>query len=256
MAGKHDRAVPVRKAARWLARLAFAALLGARRRAGGNRRAAQPHGAGARRGRAGAVLRGRLVVPRPPRPGAVAGGGRAGRRAGRGDHAVRAGRPAVGDRAQRRPGRAGRGGRAEPPCAPPARPIGRRRASRRAPAPAVPDHEPAVRRRQGDPVRAGRQGRRPRRARSPCWTGRGSWTSAALAREAVDHGADLLGVAGGDGTQALVAGIAAGRDVPMVVISAGTRNHFALDLGLDRDDPAAGLDALGATASRSGSTSA
>jgi diacylglycerol kinase family enzyme len=67
---------------------------------------------------------------------------------------------------------------------------------------------------------------------------------AALAREAVDAGADLLGVAGGDGTQALVAGIAAGRDVPMMVISAGTRNHFALDLGLDRDDPATSLDAL------------
>ncbi len=67
---------------------------------------------------------------------------------------------------------------------------------------------------------------------------------AALARQAVDGGADLLGVAGGDGTQALVAGIAAGRDVPMTVISAGTRNHFALDLGLDRDDPASCLDAL------------
>jgi diacylglycerol kinase family enzyme len=66
----------------------------------------------------------------------------------------------------------------------------------------------------------------------------------ALARQAVDQGADLLGVAGGDGTQALVAGIAARRDVPMLVISAGTRNHFALDLGLDRDDPAAGLAAL------------
>jgi diacylglycerol kinase family enzyme len=67
---------------------------------------------------------------------------------------------------------------------------------------------------------------------------------AAMARQAVDAGADLLGVAGGDGTQALVAGIAAGRDVPIMVISAGTRNHFALDLGLDRDDPAASLDAL------------
>ena len=67
---------------------------------------------------------------------------------------------------------------------------------------------------------------------------------AALARQAVDAGADLLGVAGGDGTQALVAGIAAGRDVPMMVISAGTRNHFALDLGLDRDDPASCLNAL------------
>jgi diacylglycerol kinase family enzyme len=67
---------------------------------------------------------------------------------------------------------------------------------------------------------------------------------AAMARQAVDSGADLLGVAGGDGTQALVAGIAAGRDVPMMVISAGTRNHFALDLGLDRDDPATCLAAL------------
>ncbi len=67
---------------------------------------------------------------------------------------------------------------------------------------------------------------------------------AALARRAVDGGADLLGVAGGDGTQALVAGIAAGRDIPMMVISAGTRNHFALDLGLDREDPAACLDSL------------
>jgi diacylglycerol kinase family enzyme len=67
---------------------------------------------------------------------------------------------------------------------------------------------------------------------------------AALARHAVDGGADLLGVAGGDGTQALVAGIAASRDIPMMVISAGTRNHFALDLGLDRDNPAACLDSL------------
>jgi diacylglycerol kinase family enzyme len=67
---------------------------------------------------------------------------------------------------------------------------------------------------------------------------------AALAGQAVDGGADLLGVAGGDGTQALVAGIAAGRDIPMMVISAGTRNHFALDLGLDRDNPATCLEAL------------
>ena len=67
---------------------------------------------------------------------------------------------------------------------------------------------------------------------------------AALARQAVDGGADLLGVAGGDGTQALVAGIAAARDIPMMVISAGTRNHLALDLGLDRDDPSTCLDAL------------
>lgn len=66
----------------------------------------------------------------------------------------------------------------------------------------------------------------------------------ALARHAVARGADLLGVAGGDGTQALVAGVAAEHHLPFLVISAGTRNHFAMDLGLDRADPAAGLDAL------------
>src|SRR5215218_9816316 len=65
-----------------------------------------------------------------------------------------------------------------------------------------------------------------------------------LVRTAVANGADLLGVAGGDGTQALVAGIAAEHDIPLLVISAGTRNHFALDLGLDREDPSRCLDAL------------
>jgi diacylglycerol kinase family enzyme len=67
---------------------------------------------------------------------------------------------------------------------------------------------------------------------------------AALARKAVAQGCDLLGVAGGDGTQALVAGIAAEHDLPFLVISAGTRNHFALDLGLNREDPSTCLDAL------------
>ena len=67
---------------------------------------------------------------------------------------------------------------------------------------------------------------------------------AKVAGEAAERGADLLGVAGGDGTQALVAGIAAERGIPFVVISAGTRNHFALDLGLDREHPAACLNAL------------
>ena len=66
----------------------------------------------------------------------------------------------------------------------------------------------------------------------------------ALARKAVDEGADLLGVAGGDGTQALVAAVAVAYDIPFLVISAGTRNHFAMDLGLDREDPAGCLDAL------------
>ncbi|WP_030442201.1 diacylglycerol/lipid kinase family protein [Actinoplanes subtropicus] len=67
---------------------------------------------------------------------------------------------------------------------------------------------------------------------------------AEVARQAVRDGADLLGVAGGDGTQALVAAIAAEHGLPFLVISAGTRNHFALDLGLDREDPATCLDAL------------
>ncbi len=67
---------------------------------------------------------------------------------------------------------------------------------------------------------------------------------AALARRAIADGADLLGVAGGDGTQALVAGLAAEHGLPFLVISAGTRNHFALDLGLDREDPARCLEAL------------
>ncbi|MFE9426912.1 diacylglycerol/lipid kinase family protein [Kitasatospora sp. NPDC006697] len=66
----------------------------------------------------------------------------------------------------------------------------------------------------------------------------------ALARQAVADGADLLGVAGGDGTQALVAAVAAEHGLPFLVVSAGTRNHFAMDLGLDRADPARCLDAL------------
>jgi len=67
---------------------------------------------------------------------------------------------------------------------------------------------------------------------------------AEVARQAVADGADLLGVAGGDGTQALVAAVAAECGIPFVVVTAGTRNHFALDLGLDRDNPAACLSAL------------
>ncbi|KJK48575.1 diacylglycerol/lipid kinase family protein [Streptomyces sp. NRRL F-4428] len=67
---------------------------------------------------------------------------------------------------------------------------------------------------------------------------------AAVARRAVAEGADLLGVAGGDGTQARVAEVAAENELPFLVVSAGTRNHFAMDLGLDREDPARCLDAL------------
>ena len=54
---------------------------------------------------------------------------------------------------------------------------------------------------------------------------------------------DVVGMAGGDGSQALVGSIAAELGLPMVVVPAGTRNHLALDLGLDRDDVVGALDA-------------
>ena len=65
-----------------------------------------------------------------------------------------------------------------------------------------------------------------------------------LAEDAVDRGAGVIGMAGGDGSQALVATVASRRDVAHVCIPAGTRNHFALDLGLDRDDVVGALDAF------------
>ena len=66
-----------------------------------------------------------------------------------------------------------------------------------------------------------------------------------LARAAIDAGADVIGMAGGDGSQAVVASVASERGVAMVVVPAGTRNHFALDLGLDRGDVVGALDAFG-----------
>jgi diacylglycerol kinase family enzyme len=63
-----------------------------------------------------------------------------------------------------------------------------------------------------------------------------------LAEDAVAGGADVLGMAGGDGSQALVAEVASRHDIPMVVVPAGTRNHFALDLGIDRTDVVGALD--------------
>jgi diacylglycerol kinase family enzyme len=53
--------------------------------------------------------------------------------------------------------------------------------------------------------------------------------------------ADALGIAGGDGSLAAVAGVAVERDLPLVCVPFGTRNHFARDLGLDRGDPVAAL---------------
>jgi diacylglycerol kinase family enzyme len=65
-----------------------------------------------------------------------------------------------------------------------------------------------------------------------------------LARAAVARGADGLAMAGGDGSQAVVAAVAAECDLPFACVPAGTRNHFALDLGVDRDDVVGALEAF------------
>jgi diacylglycerol kinase family enzyme len=73
---------------------------------------------------------------------------------------------------------------------------------------------------------------------------------AQLADDAIASGADVIGMAGGDGSQALVAGVAARHDVAFVCVPAGTRNHLAMDLGLDRDDVTGALDAFGEAVER------
>jgi diacylglycerol kinase family enzyme len=72
----------------------------------------------------------------------------------------------------------------------------------------------------------------------------------ALAEQAVADGADVVGMAGGDGSQALVADVACAHDVAFVCVPAGTRNHFAHDLGLDRDNVISALDAFGEAVER------
>ena len=67
---------------------------------------------------------------------------------------------------------------------------------------------------------------------------------AALTQAAVTNGADALGVAGGDGSLAVVAAAAAAHDLPFVCIPAGTRNHFALDVGVDRQDVPGAIEAF------------
>jgi diacylglycerol kinase family enzyme len=67
---------------------------------------------------------------------------------------------------------------------------------------------------------------------------------AVIVREAIAGGADAVGMAGGDGSQAIVAAIAAEHRLPYVCVPAGTRNHFALDLGVNRDDVIGSLDAF------------
>jgi diacylglycerol kinase family enzyme len=71
-----------------------------------------------------------------------------------------------------------------------------------------------------------------------------------LAEQAVAGGADVLGMAGGDGSQALVATVASKHGVGFVCIPAGTRNHLAMDLGLDRGDVVGALDAFGEAVER------
>jgi diacylglycerol kinase family enzyme len=66
-----------------------------------------------------------------------------------------------------------------------------------------------------------------------------------IVREVAGSGVDVLGMAGGDGSQAMVGSVAAELRLPMVVVPAGTRNHLALDLGLDREDVVGALDAYG-----------
>ena len=67
---------------------------------------------------------------------------------------------------------------------------------------------------------------------------------AALVGDAVARGADALGAAGGDGSLAVVAAAALTHDLPFVCVPAGTRNHFALDVGVDRGDLVGSLDAF------------
>ncbi|HEX6679607.1 MAG TPA: diacylglycerol kinase family protein [Gaiellaceae bacterium] len=66
----------------------------------------------------------------------------------------------------------------------------------------------------------------------------------AIAAEAANN-AGAIGIAGGDGSLAAVAEVAIERDLPFVCVPMGTRNHFARDLGLDRRNPLAALDAFG-----------
>jgi diacylglycerol kinase family enzyme len=65
-----------------------------------------------------------------------------------------------------------------------------------------------------------------------------------LVREAVADSADALGIAGGDGSLATVAAAAHAHGLPFICVPAGTRNHFALDLGVDRHDLVGALEAF------------
>jgi diacylglycerol kinase family enzyme len=95
----------------------------------------------------------------------------------------------------------------------------------------------------GKAARAGLADRARERGVEPIMVGSGEDLAAVVAH-ALDGGADALGMAGGDGSLALVAAAAAKRDVPFVCLPAGTRNHFARDLGIARHDLVGALDAF------------
>jgi diacylglycerol kinase family enzyme len=65
-----------------------------------------------------------------------------------------------------------------------------------------------------------------------------------VAREAARRGSEVVGIAAGDGSLGSVAAVTLERDLAFVCVPFGTRNHFARDLGLDRDDPLAALAAF------------
>jgi diacylglycerol kinase family enzyme len=65
-----------------------------------------------------------------------------------------------------------------------------------------------------------------------------------LVEKAVAGGADALGMAGGDGSLGVVAAGAHAHGLPFACVPAGTRNHFARDLGVPPNDLVSALDAF------------
>jgi undecaprenyl-diphosphatase len=51
--------------------------------------------------------------------------------------------------------------------------------------------------------------------------------------EAIAESPSFLAVAGGDGTIRCAAGVVAGTDLPLLPVPAGTRNHFAREVGIE-----------------------
>jgi diacylglycerol kinase family enzyme len=95
----------------------------------------------------------------------------------------------------------------------------------------------------GKATRANLADRARERGVEPIVLGAGDDLEAVIAG-VVRSGADALGMAGGDGSLAPVAAAAAEHDLPFVCLPAGTRNHFALDVGIARHDLVGALDAF------------